>query len=97
MDSNTFQLLLAVVASAQIVALAYLAARQTAVKNKLEVVHELVNGLSHEKTSAVSDAARKEGELVGRDFMRDAIDRELSSGVRQPVPPSPTDEIRERS
>jgi FtsZ-interacting cell division protein ZipA len=67
MDDNTFKLALAIVGMIQIVALAFLGYRQTQTEGKVATVHTLVNGLSHEKSDAIREAAQKEGELLGRD------------------------------
>lgn len=68
MDDNTFKLLLAVVGTLQIVALAILANWQRVQHHKVDEVKTLVNGLAHEKDAAIAAAATKEGELIGRDF-----------------------------
>jgi hypothetical protein len=70
MDDNTFKAVLAVIACIQVVALAYFARKQGQAVEKIATVHELVNGLAHEKDSAVAEAARKQGELAGRDWAR---------------------------
>ena len=68
MDDNPLKFLLAVIGVAQVVMLAYFTYRQNVASANLREVHELVNGLSHEKTEAAVDAASARGELTGRDF-----------------------------
>jgi hypothetical protein len=67
-DDNTFKLALAIVGSIQVMVLAWLAVQQTRTTAKVATVHNLVNGLSHEKDAAISIAAGLQGELAGRDF-----------------------------
>lgn len=68
MDDNTLKFLLAFLTVVQILMLAYFTFRQQVAATKLAEVHQLVNGLSHEKTAAAVDAAQAHGELAGRDF-----------------------------
>jgi len=68
MDDNTLKFALALLGVLQVSMLGYFTYRQNVAAGKLREVHELVNGMSHEKTDAVADAAGARGELVGRDF-----------------------------
>ena len=69
LDDNATKLLLALLAVVQVVALAWVARGQASAATHLTAVHELVNGLAHEKDAALVVAARKEGELAGRDYV----------------------------
>jgi hypothetical protein len=66
-DDNTFKVLIAFVGSLQIIAIAYLGTRQARAVGDLREVRTLVNGLAHEKDTAIASAAGKQGELIGRD------------------------------
>jgi hypothetical protein len=79
MDNNTFQLAIAIVASIQVVALAWIGwkARQaeantkdakTAVLDVHEAIASVANGITVAKDAAIAQANLKAGELAGRDF-----------------------------
>lgn len=70
MDDNTFKLGLSIIAALQVVGLAWVSYRQQRNGTKIDTVHQLVNGMSHEKETAIAAAAHLEGELKGRDFER---------------------------
>jgi hypothetical protein len=79
MDDNTFKAVLAFIAMLQVVILGYFGYQQNRAKThikdtqvKLEAVKELVNGLSTARTASAVEAATAQGELAGRDFMRNA-------------------------
>ena len=69
MDDNTFKLGLAVLATLQTIALAFLGWHSQRLSGRVDTVNEGVNGLAKAAITAATDAAAARGELAGRDFI----------------------------
>jgi IMP dehydrogenase/GMP reductase len=69
MDDNTLKFAMAALGVIQIVMLGWFAMRQAVTQQKLGEVHDMVDGMAHEKANAQADAAHAQGELAGRDYV----------------------------